>query len=652
DQVFSGNFVVENFSLNGYWVPWYSIHKLYAGLIDAYRMGRNQEALIVVTRLADWAYEGLKSLTEVDFERMLRCEYGGMNEVMADLYEITGHERYLELAIKFTQKKILNPLIEECDELQGQHANTQIPKIIGAAKLYEVTHEEAYFKAVKFFFHTVTENRSFVIGGNSNSEHFGVARTEVLSRDAAETCNTYNMLKLAEFLFRWTKESMYMDYYERALYNHILASQDPQTGAKTYFTSNYPGHFKVYGSLEDSFWCCTGSGMENPSRYNRGIYYHEENTLYLNLFIASTFECHEEKLKVTVDTKFPYSDRVVIRIAQIEQEHLILKVRVPYWTCGKMSVRYGNKMLETDEQGYLTLDERFKKDDEIYVTIPMGLREYISMDDFNKVVFMYGPIVLAGQLGIENFPSQDIVADHLSLMNHPKISVPTLVTDETDLNRLIQIDSLETLTFKIIEIGQPGDISITLKPFYSTHHERYTIYWNKYTIEAYENLGDLKLSRDDRLFDATIDVVRPGEQQSEIEHHYQGVNSYAGYLGDVDMWWRDARGVDGLISYDLAIDPTNSNYLNVTYYGHNGHAFDGVDRTFDILVNDCLLKRETLIGTGKPELVDIMYPLDHDLLKQVIPTVSGKFVITITFKNLHDMSVVGGILEVRTMIEG
>lgn len=264
---------------------------------------------------------------------------------------------------------------------------------------------------------------------------------------------------------------------------------------------------------------------------------------------------------------------------------------------------------------------------------------------------MYGPVVLAGQLGVENFPFQDIVADHLSLMNHPKISVPSLVTDETDLNQLIEVVSLETLTFKTGAIGQPGDVSVVLKPFYQTHHERYTIYWNKYTVEEYENLGDLKLSRDEQLFDATIDVVCTGEQQSEIEHHYQGVNSYAGYLGDVDMWWRDARGVEGMISYDMEIDPKHSNYLNVTYYGHNGHAFDGVDRTFDILVNDCLLKRETLIGTGKPELVDFMYPLDHALLKQVIPTDSGKFMITIKFKNVNETSVVGGILEVRTMCE-
>ncbi|WP_174879791.1 beta-L-arabinofuranosidase domain-containing protein, partial [Metabacillus niabensis] len=273
DLVFTGEFEVDNFSLSGGWVPWYSIHKIYAGLIDTYNLTGNEKALAIVIKLADWAKNGTDQLTDEQFQKMLICEHGGMNEAMADLYMITKNKDYLELAKRFCHQSILQPLANEVDELQGKHANTQIPKVIGAAKLYEITGDKTYKKMAQFFWKQVTRHRSYVIGGNSINEHFGPSDTEELGITTTETCNTYNMLKLTEHLFHWSQDVEYIDYYERALYNHILASQDPDSGMKTYFVSTQPGHFKVYCSPDESFWCCTGTGMENPARYTRNIYY-------------------------------------------------------------------------------------------------------------------------------------------------------------------------------------------------------------------------------------------------------------------------------------------------------------------------------------------------------------------------------------------
>lgn len=647
DQAFSGDFHVDNFSLSHYWVPWYSIHKIHAGLLDCYLLLHHEEALEILMKLADWTVKHSASMTDEQFQRMLICEYGGMNEIFAQLYDVTNKEDYLYLAKRFTQLAIIEPLMNEIDDLQGKHANTQIPKVLGVAKLYEVTKEPQYFIAVKFFFDTVVNRRSYVIGGNSTSEHFGASCTEVLSREAAETCNTYNMMKLAEYLYRWTKDSCYMDYYERALYNHILASQDPETGCKIYFTSTYPGHFKVYGTKEDSFWCCTGTGMENPGRYTRAIYARDKEALYVNLFIASTYT--DEKLSLTIDTAFPISEQVKIHINQALKSEQTLNIRVPSWVKSPVQVVYNDQVFEQLEAGYISVTAVFNEGDEIFITLPMSLYEYVSMDDEHKIAIMYGPIVLAAQLGCENFPEEDIVSNHLSLMTHPIIRVPKLVTESTCIDEWVSLVDQERLMFKTAPIGQPGEVSFILKPFYAIHHERYSIYLFRYTPQEYETMSDELLTRDEMLFDSTVDTVKTGEQQSEVEHHFKSIDSYAGYLADVNMWWRDARGIDGMFSYEMKVLKEESMSLLVSYYGLNGALLEVVDRTFDILINDQLLIRETLQGTKIPEVVDISYQILSALLRDLEVDEDGFATILVTFKNTSSESFVGGVLEVRTI---
>ncbi|MFQ9617790.1 MAG: beta-L-arabinofuranosidase domain-containing protein, partial [Clostridium butyricum] len=394
------------------------------------------------------------------------------------LFKVTNNKDYLDLALRIYNKEIMNSLLEEKDELEGKPANTQIPKVIGAATLYELLGDNKLRQACEFFWNIVTKNRSYVIGGNSRDEHFGKSGTEKLGVTTAETCNTYNMLKLTEHLYSWNHDSKYMDYYENALYNHILASQDPKTGMKTYFVSTQPGHFKVYCSPENSFWCCTGTGMENPARYIRNIYYRDEDNLFVNLFINSKIEIKDKKIIIDQKTDFPRSNKVVIKFEDAYGQPMNINIRIPWWVKGDVMVNVnGIEEFKKSDRGYLSINKNWNNGDVIEVTLPMDIEVYYSKEDKNKVAFMYGPVVLAGALGTENFPESDILEDHLKLNHYPGIVVPTLVSNDKNLKNLIKSVDLQRLEFETESIGQPGNVKCRLIPFYEIHHERYTIYW-------------------------------------------------------------------------------------------------------------------------------------------------------------------------------
>lgn len=645
DMAFKGKINAQGFSLNGYWVPWYSVHKIYAGLIDAYKIGGNETALEVVLKMADWVSEGSKNMTDNQFQTMLLCEYGGMNEVMADLYAITKEDKYLYLAKRFTQDIIIDPLAKGIDELQGLHANTQIPKIIGAAKIYELTGDEYYGDAVRFFYDTVINHRSFVIGGNSVSEHFGASDLEVLSRDSCETCNTYNMMKLAEHVFSWDKDSDVLDYYERALYNHILASQDPETGAKTYFVSTYPGHFKIYGTDENSFWCCTGTGMENPGRYNRFIYFVENDDLYINLFIPSTLEIQDKGIDITQSGNFPYSDKTVVNVNKLTGVEN-LKIRVPYWIDGSMTVTVGDDIYTASEDGYISITREWKEGDKIEITTPMGLHLYESMDSKNKVSYMYGPIVLAAQLGTENFPKDDIIPDHLSLMGWGKIDVPNIITNDNDISRFITLTDAEKFEFELSgDVTDSGE-SIKLVPFYDLHHERYTIYFKQFTEAELNDGVELFQSRDDIYESITTDVVKIGEQQSEIEHDFISQNSETGYLASIDLRWRHAIN-GGYFQYTMESQNNENSALMVTYYDKDV-SMPGARREFYIKVNDTVIAEVTLKGSGNDEVIDVIYDLPLELLESAERS-GDKCKLNVRFEPKDRSEFVGGIFEIRTI---
>ena len=298
------------------WAPWYTLHKIMAGLLDASQLCGNAQALEVLRKNADWVKSRVGKLSSGQMQTSLNCEHGGMNEVLANLYAVTGNTNYLALSAAFNHAKVLEPLAHGEDRLDGIHANTQIPKIIGAAREYELTGDPKYLAVANTFWDSVVLRRSYVIGGHSDREHFFSTNdfASHLSPDTCETCNTYNMLKLTRELFALKPDAAKMDFYERALFNHILASQDPETGMFVYFPSLKPGHFKVYSTPEDSFWCCVGTGMENHSKYGETIYFHDANSLFVNLFVASELSWKKKGLVVRQETGFPVSDTTILKI--------------------------------------------------------------------------------------------------------------------------------------------------------------------------------------------------------------------------------------------------------------------------------------------------------------------------------------------------
>ncbi|WP_058308011.1 glycoside hydrolase family 127 protein [Gracilibacillus massiliensis] len=645
DQVFTGNFEVSNFSLGGSWVPWYSIHKIYAGLIDVYQIIGSEKALEIVIRLSDWAYKGLKDLTEEQFQEMLRCEHGGMNEVFADLYLITEDKRYLELAEKFYHNAVLDPLANKHDDLEGKHANTQIPKVIGVAKLYNITGKEKYKQIATYFWDQVVHYRTYAIGGNSIREHFGPENAEELGILTTETCNTYNMLKLTELLFDWQPHSYYFDYYERALYNHILASQDPDSGMKTYFVSTEPGHFKVYHSHDHSFWCCTGTGMENPARYNRRIVEMKEDTLYVHLFISAKASFFDNRIKIKQLTDFPYQHSSALILEKVSDDLREIRIRKPNWLKNNSQVSVNGKPQNVEiENGYLVLKHDWQKGDEISFDLSMELFRYYAKDDDKKQVIMYGPLVLAGALGRENFPNTDILADHQSLNNHPLIEVPTLVTEE-DLSNWIMLKDKEQLIFETNAIGQPGNQQVTLKPFFNIHHERYTIYWNIMSETRYQQVGDEEKKRRAREQNVIIDEVTPHEQQPEVDHQLKEVNSFSGYSNDVHSGWRDARN-GGYFSYVMKVKSNHPMYLYVTYNKSDATIdVDGIklEREFTISVDDHILAKEHFNQPNIGELYSKSYRIPTQLIE-------GKEKVTVKF-SADERKIAGGVYHLRVLNE-
>lgn len=464
-------------------VVWYTMHKLLAGLRDAHLHAGNQQALQVLTHLADWIAAASAALGDAKFQKMLDVEHGGMNEVLADLYALTGNAKYLALAERFNHRALLQPLAAGRDTLDGLHSNTQIPKFIGFARLHELTGNKAYGDAARNFWKTVVERRSYATGGNSDGEHFfpsGEFRKRLQSAKTMETCCTHNMLRLTRALFINAPMAAYADYYERALFNGILASQDPDSGMMTYFQATRPGYVKLYCTAEDSFWCCTGSGMENHAKYGDSIYFHDVDSLYVNLFIASELHWREKKLHVVQITRFPDEASTEFVMRAKSSVGMKLKLRHPHW-CRRATVSINGRVHAASERpgSYIEIEREWRDGDVVKLELPMQPRLETLPGAPDIAALMYGPVVLAGRLGTEGLtPGADIIVNERTSgdMLNISLELPRLALSARTLQEKVRREANDRLVFSVKASSRPGG-ELELIPYYRIAHERYNLYW-------------------------------------------------------------------------------------------------------------------------------------------------------------------------------
>ncbi|HVT89254.1 MAG TPA: beta-L-arabinofuranosidase domain-containing protein [Tepidisphaeraceae bacterium] len=463
-------------------VPWYTTHKVMAGLRDAYIYCDNKTALEVLVKFCDWTQSITQNMSDAAFQRMLNTEHGGMNEVLADVYVLTGDEKYLNLSQRFCHLAVLDPLAGRTDRLNGLHSNTQIPKIVGFERLYTLTGQDSHHTAADFFWQTIVNNRSFVTGGNGDNEHFfppaDFAR-HLTSAKTMETCCSHNMLRLTRALFEIDPVTHYADYYERTLYNCILASQDPDSGMMTYFQPTRPGYFKPYCTPIDSFWCCTGTGMENHAKYGDSIYFHSADALYVNLFIPSRLDWKAKRLTLTQATRFPDESRTSLQIKTSSPTRFALNIRHPGW-CKLVTVKV-NGAVQTASQApgsYIVIDRTWRDGDRVEVELPMTLRSEFLPGSADTVAMVYGPIVLAGKLGRQGLaPGEDIVVNERTIgtQHNDPIDVPALAGEPGNIVDQFNPSAGESLTFSAPAAGRTERLSFV--PYFRIAHERYSLYW-------------------------------------------------------------------------------------------------------------------------------------------------------------------------------
>ncbi|MHC4648380.1 MAG: glycoside hydrolase family 127 protein, partial [Planctomycetota bacterium] len=469
------------YSTGGFWAPWYTLHKIMAGLIDMFSYCGNEQALEVAKGMAAWTKSHLDNLTQEQTQRMLKVEFGGMNEVLCNLYDITKNSDHLALARRFDHQAVFEPLAHLRDELKGLHVNTQIPKIVGAAREFELTGESYYYNIATFFWDQVASARSYCTGGTSNHEHW---RTEpyVLARELSpatqETCCTYNMLKLTRHLFCWNCDARYADYYERALFNSILSTQDPETGMMMYFVPLASGYWKIYNKPYDSFWCCTGTGLENHAKYGDSIYFHDKDGVYVNLFVASELDWPEKGIGIRQQTRFPQEQATTLVMRTTKDVELALRIRIPGWTTRGVTVTVNGEKHKTGaEQGsFLELKRTWKNADRVRIEMPMSLYLDRMPDDPDLAAIMYGPLVLAGQLGIEGLDPRTVYSANQGVLRNVQAEPsPSLAGDAGELESWVKPAPGKPLTFQTMNAGKPGDL--TLVPYHKLFGQRYAIYW-------------------------------------------------------------------------------------------------------------------------------------------------------------------------------
>jgi len=605
-EVAAGHIDATAFGINGKWVPWYNLHKTFAGLRDAYLIAGRAKAREILIRYSDWCVGLISGLSDRQMQDMLRAEQGGMNEVLADVYAITGDERYLRAARRFCDMTVLGPLERREDRLTGLHANTQIPKVLGLERIATLTGDERAQSGARFFWEDVTGLRSVAFGGNSVAEHFNDPKDfsgMVETRQGPETCNTYNMLRLTEQLFAVEPRATYADYYERALYNHILASIHPTVPGYVYFTPIRPDHYRVYSQPGQGFWCCVGSGMENPGKYGEFIYAQADDGLYVNLFIPSELAAQGLGLALRQETSFPDEPRTRLILRLEKPATFTLHLRHPGWvSAGAFAVRVNGEPAPADSQpsSYVAVRREWHDGDRVEIDLPMRTTAERLPDGSDWVALLHGPIVLAspdGKNDLVGLRADDSRWGHIA--HGPTVSldrVPVLLDDAADLPRHVVPDvSAGPLRFRLVDVVEPRTTEgLPLMPFFRLHDARYQMYWQLTTKQGLAARRE-RVAADERakaaLEAATLDWVAVGEQQPEVAHDFAGERTETG----IDNGHRWRRGQ--WFQYRLDTRGAKAADLVVTYWG-------GERGQLDVLLDGGLLVTEDLAGGTPGRIVE------------------------------------------------
>ncbi|MDR2953848.1 MAG: glycoside hydrolase family 127 protein [Prevotella sp.] len=608
---------------------WYCVHKILGGLRDAYVYAGRAEAKKIIIKLSDYIADVALATNSDLFQAMLSVEQGGMNEVMADIYAITGDKRYLKVAEKFNHINVIYPVANGEDVLFGRHANDQIPKFIGVARLYELSDNGLYKTAAEKFWDIVINDHTLAIGGNSCYERFGLPGEESKRLDytSAETCNTYNMLKLSKQLFMLTGDSKYLNYYEHALYNHILASQSPDhPGSVTYYTTLLPGLFKQYSTPYDSFWCCVGTGMENHAKYGESIYFMKDNDLLVNLYIPSVLQSEETGAKITLATSLPESDTVRIKMDDMGKLNGSILFRYPSWVKEKAELFVNSKKGNyTVSDGFIKPSSKLKTGDEVMLVFPRSLQINYTRDEPHFGSVMYGPLVMAGELGHENMP-KDIVSGSLDLREAtPLKDIPMLVGNLEKLDSWIIQDKTKPLHFNV-KNGEKQS-AVSLIPYFQMHHQRNTVYWKIYSNEKFKERSK-----------ALTDEVIIADANNEKRHNLQGVNDtirWHDYFWARNTQFRIAED-GGWFSYDLKTDSKSkeSYSLICRFWGDQSP-----EHEFDIFVDNKLLKSINLNRRLYLTYIDDIFDIPYEWTK-------GKSKVNIKFQ-AKDNKKAGGLFSLK-----
>jgi DUF1680 family protein len=626
DEVGSGDIHARAFSLNGIWAPFYTQHKIFSGLLYAYRLCDNEKALQISIGLADWLSTVVDDLNDSLVQEMLGCEHGGINESMAELYALTGEDQYLSLSRVFHHRSILDSLADGVDVLPGKHANTQIPKLTGLARRYELTGDGTERETAEFFWNRVVHHHSYVTGGHGNHEYFGQPDqlSKRLSDGTTETCNVYNMLKLSRHLFCWEAGAGTADYYERALFNHILSSQHPGDGRVVYNQSLEMGGYKEY---QDPFWftCCIGTGMESHAKYGWNIYYHNDRELFVSQFIASELDWKEKGLKLQQITHYPEQQGTSFEFGNAAPVACDIMVRYPCWAENGIEILVNGRRRKLKEKpgSFIRIEGEWQSGDMIEVNIPFNLRLESMPDDPHRVAIMYGPLVLAGDLGTEDDTNA-----------YDPMYVPVLLTENRNPDAWMEIVDGSYNTFRTTSVGRPRDV--ILKPLYRTHERRYTVYWDMYSGEDWSaREQEMRVRREvhEKLQEMTIDRVQLGDSLDEPRHAYQGEKT----------WTRTFRGRtfreadrSGWFCVDLAVFEGQPMALVVEYWG----GFPG-SRTFDILLDDEILATENTSNKADGQFILEQYDIPDEMI-------FDKRIVRVTFQP-HEGHRAGPVFTVRTV---